>query len=112
MRRLSDILSCISIVFWVVKLALDGYIPPDLAGPAMLGLVVLLGLSRVLNFGIGRLVLRVGLPVATMATFLIKYGHGEQEQMSLIFMYMMVLLIIVFGIYIMIAGPYVNNRQR
>lgn len=107
MGFLWDIVVIASIMVWVLALYLQGYIPAWIILIALVGLVLVRAFGRGAGGGVGRLVrilLTVGLPVASILTFAIIYGGGNNRDMALILSQVGVLLIMLTGLYFMFRG--------
>lgn len=101
-----DILVLLSVVIWLLKFALAGYLTAEQTALFLVGFAALLAISRASKIGIARLIFRVGLPIASLLTFAVLYGHGQREQAISIIGSVLALLVALFGIYIMISGPF------
>jgi hypothetical protein len=101
-----DFLLLISVVVWMLRLALQGYLTVEQTAIFLVVFVILVALARGLRIRLARLILRVGLPVAALFTFAIFYGQGQRDQMTVILGYVLTLVIVLLGIYVMISGPF------
>lgn len=101
-----DILVLLTVVIWLLKLALAGYLTAEQTALFLVGFVALLAISRSLRIGIGRLIFRVGMPIASLLVFAITYGQGQMDQVVSILASLLTLVIVLFGIYVMISGPF------
>lgn len=102
-----DFLGIISVTVFILGLTVQGFIPPQLATFAMLGLLILRALGRGLGGGVGRTVRRtfgIALPIMVVLMFAIAYGGGEMGPMMAILSSLATLLMALLGIYIMIRG--------
>lgn len=105
-----DMLVLLTAVVWLLKLALAGYLTVEQTAIFLFGFVVLLSVSRAFKIGIGRLIFRVGIPIASLLAFAVTYGQGQMNQIMSILGSVLTLLVVLFGLYIMIIGPFKKGR--
>jgi hypothetical protein len=101
-----DILILLTVLIWLLKFALAGYLTAEQTALFLLGFIVLLAVSRALKIGSGRLIFRVGIPIAALLAFAVTYGEGQMDQVMSILGSVFTLLLVLFGIYIMLVGPF------
>lgn len=100
----------LSAIIWLLKFAVGGYLTTEQTAIFLFGFVVLLALSRALKIGMGRLIFRVGIPIASLLAFAVTYGQGQMDQILSILGSVLTLLVMLFGIYVMIARPFKKGR--
>jgi hypothetical protein len=105
-----DMLVLLSAAVWLLKLAVEGYITAEQTAIFLFGFVVLLAVSRALKIGMGRLIFRIGIPIASLWAFAVTYGQGQMGQSLSILGSVLTLLVVLFGLYIMISGPFRKSR--
>ena len=103
---LFDFFIILSATIWLLKLALKGELSAEQTAIFLFGIVVLIGISRALRVGLGRLLFRVGIPVASLIVFAATCGHGNIREITAILGSVFALTMILFGIYLTIAGPF------
>jgi hypothetical protein len=100
------------VVLWVASLGWEGALETEWVGAALVGLVVLSALGKAAGFRGVRLVFRVFLPLATLATFVIWQGQGDPKQMIAILGPLLALIIALFGLYIIVYGAIRKRYER
>jgi len=104
-----DFLFIIVISTVAVSLIIQGFIPLELGVVLMLALIVFRTIGRILGGGIGRTIratFTVALPILSVLILAVTYSGGELQPMAGILMSMGTLFMVLFGIYIMIRGPF------
>lgn len=109
---LFDFLVFLTASIWVLKLTLGGLLTPNQAAIFLVGIVVLVALSRIFKIGKGKLIFRVGIPIASLIVFVYAYGQGDIRQVTGILVYLLTLIILLFAIYLMIVGPFRSIRRK
>jgi hypothetical protein len=107
-----DGLMILSILLWLMRLGVQGYLSPETAAPVLVALVVFIAIARVLSTGPIRLALRVGVPVASLWTFVVTHTDGSQAQMMALLTPLLALLIAMLGVYVMVVGVFRSRRRR
>lgn len=111
-RYLYDVFVLLSVIVWILSLAFQGYIPPQLAALAILILVVSRALARGHGGNFSRLVRQLfsfAVPIASLAVFVIIYSGGDVKNITSILSELLTLGIVILGIYIMFLGV---SRRR
>jgi len=106
-----DLLLVLSIVVWLLPLVERGAITSQQAALAMAGLVVLVAVARALGIGVARLVLRLALPIASLAVFIAWYGEGAPRLIGQLLEPILMLLIVLAGLYVIVRGAFGRNRR-
>jgi hypothetical protein len=101
-----DALILLTITIWLLQLTIEGYLTIEQTALLLSGMVIVIAISRALGIRLRRLLLRIGLPVAALLVFAIKYGEGHRRETIFIFGEILVLLLVLIGIYITIVGPF------
>ena len=96
----------LSLVALLVGLAAHGLISPEITVGCLVGLVILLALGRAMGTGLASTVLRVGIPVLSITALALYYGGGSREAAVNIVAQLCTLGIMLFGLYIMVSGPF------
>ena len=107
-----DFVWIISIALLVLTLGAQGLIDPQTAALAAVALVIFLALGRVFGGDIGHAVrwaFRYFLPIAAIAGFIIVYGRGAGEDTAAVLGGVATVVIVLFGLYIMVSGPFRNR---
>jgi hypothetical protein len=99
-----DFIVILNVLIWVLALYVQGYISRELAILALLLTTIVLALGR----GIGghtvslvHFLFRVGLTIASLATFLIIFSGGRFTELGTLTGHVLTLFIILIGLYIM-----------
>lgn len=106
-----DFLIFLAASIWILKLALEGLLTPNQAVIFLIGIVVLVALSRILKIGAGKLIFRIGVPIASLIIFAFTLGQGDVKQVTGILGSILTLVIVLFGIYIMIIVPFRKKKK-
>lgn len=107
-----DVLLLLTLVLWVIRAGSAGSISAEHALLALVGLAVLVAIGRAMRMGIVRLVLRVGLPIATLAAYVVWESQGDPGAMIGILGGISLLLIVLLGIYLMVKGVLGRRTRR
>lgn len=75
-----DGLVILSAVLWLLRLALNGELSPEAVALALVGIAVFVAIARASGMGLVRLAFRVGVPAASLWTFVVGYTDGSYEQ--------------------------------
>lgn len=105
-----DIFTILTITIWLLGFTLSGYLSSEQTALFLFGFVVLLAVSRALKVGLGRLIFRVGLPIASLLAFAVTYGQGQMDQVMRILAFVFTILLMLLGFYAMIVGPFRKGR--
>jgi hypothetical protein len=97
-----DGLVILSVMLWLVRLGVRGYLTPQTAASALVALVIFIAIARVMNRGPIRLALRVGVPIASLWIFVVIHTDGSQDQIMAAVTPLLALLIALLGVYVMI----------
>lgn len=96
-----DALVILTMILLVFGPATRSLVDPNTAALALVGLVALMGLGRRVRGHLPRLVLRVVLPLASLAYFVMMNGQGAAASLLV---ELAVVFLVLFGIYIMFRG--------
>lgn len=96
----------LSLVALLVGLAAHGLMSPDTTTGFLVALVILLAIGRAMGTGLAGTVFRVGIPVLSIIGLALRYGDGSRESVISIVAGLCTLGLMLFGIYIMISGPF------
>jgi hypothetical protein len=112
-RMFWDVLVIISLMALVIKAALDGLISPEWAAIALVVLVigVALGGSGVETGGPVRSVLRIALPVTSLAMLIVAYGPWPRQTSIRLASGLGAILVMLFGIYLIFWGAFSETRR-
>ena len=103
----ADALVILSAIAWIVGLGLGGYLSAPLAALALAAVVAFLALGRGSGGGVGRLVrllLGIGMPVASLLTWVTIITGGDSRDMVQVFIPLLVLGLSLAGFYVMFYG--------
>ena len=106
MRFLYDLLLIITISVWILGLAAQGALRPQVAGLFLVALVFFVAAKKA-SGGLSRLirsVFRIALPICALLTFAILYSGGSLSRMTTLLSSVLVLLVILVGFYVMFRG--------
>lgn len=108
-----DLVTVAAIMIWVIPLVAQGVIPAWLAVMAIAVLVGAVAAGR--RWGRPardrvRWLLKVGLPVASIAVFIAVYGDGGLEQMGGVLEALAVLFFVLAGLWVMVGAPFRRRR--
>ena len=107
---LFDMLLLLTAVIWLVKLTVEGLLTTDQSTFFLVSILVLVAISRIMKVGVARLIFRLGIPVCSLLIFASTYSNGHMDQMLDIMGAVFTLLVVLFGIYIMIVGPFRRGK--
>jgi hypothetical protein len=108
-----DILFLVSVSVFVVGAVLKGYIPTGLAIYVLLAFLLFRVLGRAMGGGMNRAIrwaFHVGLPLASLAMFAVTFGNGDPRQVTAVLTGMGSLVLVLFGLYVMLRGPFTRGR--
>jgi 4-amino-4-deoxy-L-arabinose transferase-like glycosyltransferase len=103
---MSNFFIILSLVALLVGLAAHGLMSPDQAAGALVVLAILLAIGRAMGTGLAGTVLRVGIPILSIIALALYYGGGSREAAVNIVAQLCTLGLVVFGIYLMVFGPF------
>ncbi|MGH9893287.1 MAG: hypothetical protein ACREA0_15110 [bacterium] len=103
-RFLLDMLLVAALVVWLVPFAGMDKLSADTIALCLVLLIAFVVIGRWVGSGLIRLAFRVGLPVASIVTFVAVYGEGDLAQMQELFATLLTLLVVLAGFYIMLGG--------
>jgi len=106
-RFRADALVILSAFAWIVGLAVGGYLSAPLAALGLAAVVAFLALGRGSGGGVGRLVrllFGIGLPIASLLTWVTIITGGDLRDMVRVFMPLLVLGLSLAGFYVMFYG--------
>ncbi len=103
---MSNFFIILSLVALLVGLAAHGLMSPDQAAGALVVLAILLAIGRAMGTGLAGTVFRVGIPVLSIIALALYYGGGGREAAVNIVAQLCALGLVVFGIYLMVSGPF------
>ena len=98
-----DMLVLLSVTVTVLKFALNGTITAEQAGLILVAAALIVAVARIAKISICRLLYRIVLPVGSLVIFARSFGEGN---MYPVIMMVLLLLMMLFGVYIMIAGAF------
>ena len=107
-----DLLLAVSVVVWLLRLGLVGALSAEQVALAMLGLVVLLAIGRARGMSLGRLVFRVGIPVASIATLIVWESGGDSSRAVQLLTQFLTLLVILAGVYFLFYGVFIGGSRK
>jgi hypothetical protein len=103
---MSSFFIILSLVALLVGLAAHGLMSPEQAAGALVVLAILLAIGRAMGTGLAGTVLRVGIPILSIIALALYYGGGSQQAAVNIVAQLCTLGLVVFGIYLMVSGPF------
>lgn len=103
---MSNFFIILSLVALMVGLAARGLMSPEQAAEALFVLAILLAIGRAMGTGLAGTVLRAGIPVLSILGLALYYGAGSREAVVNILAQLCTLGVMVFGIYVMVSGPF------
>lgn len=109
---LFDGLVLLSVLLWLLRLALGGTLTIEEVGLLLIALAILVAIARAANMGLVRVILRIAVPLVSLWLFVTANTDGSQEQVTAALGAILALLMVVFGLYIMIAGVLSGGRRR
>lgn len=107
-----DLLLILSLTLWLLKLGMGGYLSAEFIGVILIALVFFIALARRTKMGLVRLAFRVGVPLASLAAFAVWHGQGDPAAMTAILGTVGVIVIILFGYYVMFGGLRGRSGRR
>jgi len=110
-----DLFFIMTITVLLLNLILRQLIPTRFGTLILLLLVLFRALGRGRGGLLGRLIRRtfaLGIPLTSLLIFAVVYSQGDPDQMITIIGELGVLLIALFGIYIMVRGLFARSRLR
>ena len=108
-------LTILSILVWLLGLGMAGYMSPTTIAVTMVLLVIAVALGRrfgarekagAAQAGCITQTFRVGVPIASLLTFCAIYGQGSLRGFTSVLLGLAQLCILLFGIYVMVRGPW------
>lgn len=102
--RALDFLVILSLLTWILGLALEGWLSPEAATFALLTLVVLMGVARRLKLSFASFLLRLGLVLAALATLVIVQSGGTFEGGVAVLGALLLLAIVLVAVYVIVGG--------
>ena len=108
-----DLLFLVSISVFVMGSLMRGHISVGLAAFVLIGFVLFRAGTRALGGGMGRAIrwsFSVGLPLASLGMFAAAHGRGNAGETAAILAGMATLVIVLFGLYLMLRGPFARRR--
>jgi len=96
----------LSLVALLVGLTAHGLMSTDQAAVALVVLAILLAIGRGMGTGLAGTVFRVGLPILSIIALGLYYGGGSGAGAVNIIAQLCTLGLVVFGIYLMVSGPF------
>jgi hypothetical protein len=103
---MSNFFIILSLVALLVGLTAHGLMSPTQAAETLVVLAILLAIGRAMGTGLAGTLLRVGLPVLSIIALALYYGGGSQQAAISIVAQLCTLGLMVFGIYVMVSGPF------
>lgn len=107
-----DGLAMLSAVLWIVGLASRGVIGVETAALLLLGFTACVALARAAGMSVVGFALRVGMPLASLATFVAWNSNGTTEDMIEVLASVLALLMVAFGLYLAMRGALGGRRRR
>lgn len=105
-----DFLLATSVVVWLLRLGLVGALTAEQAGLAIVGLVILMAISRARGMSLTRLTFRVGLPVAGVAALVIWESGGDPGRMIELLALFLQLFIVLAAFYMIAYNLFRRKR--
>ena len=115
MKLILAFVMILSLVVFVVNTGSQGAFSSSTAAWALVAIVIFaaLGYSRKpLRESFIGLALKIALPVAGVATFVIWQGHGDAQASTQILGGILLVAIVLLGIYVIVARPFRLRRRR
>ena len=112
MRIFWDSFVILTVLAWILKLALGGYLSTQWAAISLVLLIFFIATIRIRG-SIGRLIratFRMGLPIASLASLCVTYSSGSEEALS-VFFCILTLFIMLIGIYLMFSAPFSDKKR-
>lgn len=103
---MSNFFIILSLVALLGGLTAHGLMSTDQAAVALVILAILLAIGRGMGTGLAGTVFRVGLPILSIIALGLCYGDGTREGAANIIAAVCTLGFVVFGIYLMVSGPF------
>ena len=115
MKLILAFVTILSLVLFVVGAGSQGAFSSSTAALALVALVIFAALAyprgKLRESFIG-LTLKIAVPVAGVAAFVVWQGHGDARASSQILGGILLIAIILFGIYVMVVRPFRSGRRR
>jgi len=106
MSTLYDLFLILSIALGGLQLGLKGYLSTNQV-LVFIGVgTILVAVSRVFKSRGRRLLLKIVISVSALLVFSINYGQGESTNIIGIIGIVLVLVLMLFGLYVMVRGPF------
>lgn len=112
MGVLFDMLAILSVAIWLVKLAAEHTISIEAAATILLVLVALRVAGRARRVSLVRQIFGIGLPLASLYTFTRSSTSGDPRAMAELYYLFAVLIVVLFGYYVMFFGAFSGRRSR
>lgn len=99
-----DTVLLLSLLLWVLRAGQAEALSPTHTAFILVTLTALVATARAWGMSLARLVFRIGVPLASLAMFLVWNTDGSQEQMIGLLFALLPVLIAMVGLYVMIRG--------
>jgi hypothetical protein len=110
-----DLIVVGSAIAWLAALYMQGVMSASFAAFALVIITILLAIGRRLGGNVGRLTrfcFRVGVPCASLLTFVITLTGGSMKDILPVLGGFAVLLIALSGLYLMIFGAFTSGKKK
>ena len=107
-----QVLMIVSLAVWVLASANQGAFSFQTAGLILVALVALAAFGKSQGWGLIGTLFRVALPIASLLTFAIWNGHGDSRAIGSILGGLLLVVIALYGVYIMVFGAFGKRRRR
>ena len=106
MGTLYDFLLILSIALGGIQLGLKGYLSIGQVVTFFILGTIFVALSRVFRSRWSKFLFRVFISIASLLVFALSYGKGDSKEFVGIIGVVLVLVLMLFGVYVMIRGPF------
>jgi hypothetical protein len=114
LRFLWDFIVILTVITWIVALFVQGYIPPSLVILVLLLTPTILALGRGFGGSVSRtvrLLFRIGLPIASLATLIVILSGGGFKELGGIMGNIFALFLVLASFYFMFYGLFSRRKN-
>ena len=101
-----DFFLILGVSLWLIELGANGVLSVEHVGLAIIGLTIFAAVTRIMGSGPVKFIFEISIPLAVLLTFVIWHGDGSLGSVAVLLAYVFVMLMPLFGIYIMIRGVF------
>jgi hypothetical protein len=101
-----DFFLILGVSLWLIELGANGVLSVEHVAFAIVGLAVFAAVTRIMGSGPVKFIFEISIPLAVLLTFVILHGDGNFGSVAALLAYVFVMLIPLFGIYVMIRGVF------